>query len=234
MFEEPVENYHSKDSAIAPNGIPSWADESSDDEAISDAVYVHGSLLDYIDPHTSIVKKQEVSDKKPLEESKEPANANVSTATETLALVKDSVNPKITKEEEKEVVPDPDLTNQLIMMGFPAELVKKGLIKVKNESAAAAVDAIMELQEQTKKVEKKPEKKIKERILAYSCEICTFFNKEEKPICEICGSPAPQSAIVFEKSKEDEDKEKEEEALKLKKEQEEKERQEKEKLEKEE
>jgi hypothetical protein len=33
-------------------------------------------------------------------------------------------------------------------MGFPLELSKKGLIKVKNESVAAAVDAIMVLQEE--------------------------------------------------------------------------------------
>jgi uncharacterized UBP type Zn finger protein len=34
---------------------------------------------------------------------------------------------------------------QLTTMGFPLELSKKGLIKVKNQSAEAAIDIIMTL-----------------------------------------------------------------------------------------
>jgi len=45
------------------------------------------------------------------------------------------------------VVPDEEFLMQLTLMGFPLELSKQGLIKVKNESVAAAVDAIMELKE---------------------------------------------------------------------------------------
>lgn len=36
-------------------------------------------------------------------------------------------------------------------MGFPEELCKKALVKVKNESLEAAVEAVMELQEQALK-----------------------------------------------------------------------------------
>ena len=42
------------------------------------------------------------------------------------------------------------MLNQLIMMGFGLEFAKKALIKVKNESVPAALDAIDEMQSKDK------------------------------------------------------------------------------------
>jgi uncharacterized UBP type Zn finger protein len=47
--------------------------------------------------------------------------------------------------KEKDIEPNADMLLQLTTMGFPLELSKKGLIKVKNQSAEAAIDIIMVL-----------------------------------------------------------------------------------------
>jgi hypothetical protein len=73
-------------------------------------------------------------------------------------------------------------------MGFPVELCKKGLIKVKNESVAAAVDIIMELQESELKKHPKPTNLT---VISYSCTTCTYQNPDGKAVCELCGTPAP-------------------------------------------
>ena len=91
-------------------------------------------------------------------------------------------------------------------MGVPLELSKKGLIKVKNESVVAAVDAVMELQEQEAK--KKPKTSGKVQIVAYACEVCTFNNADGKAVCEVCGTAAPQTAYVIVKSPQEIEKEK--------------------------
>ncbi len=52
--------------------------------------------------------------------------------------------------------PKEDFLLQLTGMGFSLELSKKGLIKVKNESVAAAVEAIMEIQESEPKPQTTP------------------------------------------------------------------------------
>ena len=73
-------------------------------------------------------------------------------------------------------------------MGFPVELSKKGLIKVKNESVPAAVDAIMELQE----AQPKPKPAAKNlQIVAYHCSVCTYLNPDGKAYCEVCSAAAP-------------------------------------------
>lgn len=123
---------------------------------------------------------------------------------------------KDTKEEAKVVEPDTELLNQLALMGFSVELSKKGLIKVANESVAAAVDAIMELQavENQQNSQGKPiatKTTAKETIIEYTCTMCTFINGAGKAICEVCGTPAPQTAIIFVKSDEDIKREQEEE-----------------------
>ena len=51
------------------------------------------------------------------------------------------------QKQEPAVVADPALVEQLIQMGFPADLCKKALAKVKTESLEIAVEAVMELQE---------------------------------------------------------------------------------------
>lgn len=74
-------------------------------------------------------------------------------------------------------------------MGFPLEACKKGLIKVKNESLPAAVDAIMELQEtDSKAVPKEKDSKEGLKVVSYECTVCTYLNPDGKAICEICGS----------------------------------------------
>lgn len=44
------------------------------------------------------------------------------------------------------IVPNQQMLDELTMMGFSVELIKKALIKVKNASMEAALDAIMEIQ----------------------------------------------------------------------------------------
>lgn len=123
------------------------------------------------------------------------------------------------------MTPDQELVEQLIMMGFPAELCKKALIKVKNESLQIAADALMELQEQAIKATQATQATAKlvkavgnQKILSYSCTVCTLINKEGSPMCEACGTLAPASAIMFEKSEEELLKEKAEEERRVKEE----------------
>ncbi len=83
---------------------------------------------------------KEASKAKPAEEVKE----------EVKEPAKKSEKPqseKAEKEKEKPVPIEPkeDLLSQLVLMGFPMEISKKALIKVKNESVVAAVDAVMEI-----------------------------------------------------------------------------------------
>lgn len=91
-------------------------------------------------------------------------------------------------------------------MGFPLELSKKGLIKVKNESVVAAVDAVMELQEQEAKKQPKTAGKVK--VVAYACEVCTFQNPDGNALCEVCGTAAPQTSYVVVKTPQEVEKEK--------------------------
>lgn len=80
------------------------------------------------------------------------------------------------------------------MMGFGAEVSKAALIKTKNESLSAALDVISEIQAEIDKGKKPDTLQIK--IVSYECEVCTLYNKEGNSICEVCGSPAPQTAFV--------------------------------------
>ena len=145
------------------------------------------------------------------------------------------VPPKEEKPKEKEIEPNADMLLQLTTMGFPLELSKKGLIKVKNQSAEAAIDAIMTLQEEElKKNPKGAKPKSTIKIMSYECAICTYKNPDGAAVCEICGAGAPQTAMTIVKSEEEIKREKEEEEARLKKEVEEIERKEKERIAKEE
>lgn len=128
------------------------------------------------------------------------------------------------------------MLQQLTMMGFPLELSKKGLIKVKNQSPEAAIDIIMTLQEDELKKNPKayapPKATIK--IGSYTCMVCTFANPDGASLCEMCQTSAPQTAYIIEKSQEEMKREKDEEDAKIKKELEEIDRIEKERIAKEE
>jgi epoxyqueuosine reductase QueG len=122
------------------------------------------------------------------------------------------------------------------MMGFPLELSKKGLIKVKNQSPEAAIDIIMTLQEE--ELKKNPNAnappKATIKIVSYTCMVCTFVNPDGASLCEICQTSAPQTAYIIEKSQDEIKREKDEEEAKIKKELEEIDRIEKERIAKEE
>jgi uncharacterized Zn finger protein (UPF0148 family) len=94
-------------------------------------------------------------------------------------------------------------------MGFPTKLSKQALVKVKNESAAAAVEALMDLQATEAKKKPAPAKAII-TIGKYSCTLCTFENAAGKAVCEICGEAAPQTAYIIVKSEDELKKEKDE------------------------
>ncbi len=115
------------------------------------------------------------------------------------------------------------MLQQLTAMGFALELSKKGLIKVKNQSAEAAIDIIMTLQEEENKKNPKSASKPKTQIkvVSYSCEVCTFVNPDGASVCEVCGAGAPQTAMVIVKSEAEIKKEKDEEEARIKKEKEE-------------
>jgi uncharacterized Zn finger protein (UPF0148 family) len=83
-------------------------------------------------------------------------------------------------------------------MGFPEALSKKALIKVKNESMAAAVEAVVALQEAElaqKATEGTPEVRIA-TVVEWPCPACTIINKPGKTVCDMCGAAAPAHAYV--------------------------------------
>ena len=91
-------------------------------------------------------------------------------------------------------------------MGFPEDLGKLALVKVKNESVAAAVEAVVSLQveqvsQQAKdndKVAPKEEKKV--AVVQWVCEMCTVINQPGGTKCHICFGQAPASAYVDEEA----------------------------------
>lgn len=126
------------------------------------------------------------------------------------------------EEEEKAVEPNLEWLWQLKDMGFPEKLSKEALVKVKNESIAAAVEAVVALQEAEKAILKelkveKEEKKV--TVVDWPCSQCTIINKPGLTICDMCGAAAPESAFVDAKAesakKEEEEQKKKEEEEKL-------------------
>jgi hypothetical protein len=89
-------------------------------------------------------------------------------------------------------------------MGFPEDLGKLALIKVKNESVAAAVEAVVSLQvEQVNQQEKEAPKEKEEKkvtVVQWDCEICTVINQPGGTKCHICFGQAPASAYVDEEA----------------------------------
>ena len=115
-----------------------------------------------------------------------------------------------------------DLLKEMIAMGFNIDLSKQALIKVKNESLAAAIDAVIEIQkiqdkEKAKLVDSIPKKAI---IQSWECKTCTFINIEGKAVCDMCTVAAPDTAYLIVKSEEEKKKEEEEENKKAREEEE--------------
>ena len=83
-------------------------------------------------------------------------------------------------------------------MGFPEDLSKLALIKIKNESVAAAVEAVVALQ--AEKLSQNAKESLKETkkvtVVDWNCEACTIINKPGGTDCDMCGCKAPESAFV--------------------------------------
>ena len=107
-------------------------------------------------------------------------------------------------------------------MGFPEKLSKDALIKVKNDSIAAAVEAVVALQEAEKALQKDLKVEIEEKLITvieWQCSICTIINKPGGTMCNMCGAAAPESAYTdakaeqLKKEKEEQKKKEEEEKI---------------------
>ena len=87
-------------------------------------------------------------------------------------------------------------------MGFPEGLSKQALVKVKNESIAAAVEAIVALQtEHASQGEKNaPPQGKKPTVAQWNCEACTMLNQPPGTECHVCGCAAPARAFVDEQA----------------------------------
>jgi hypothetical protein len=83
-------------------------------------------------------------------------------------------------------------------MGFPEDLSKLALIKVKNESVAAAVEAVVALQaEKLSSLAKESLKDTKKvTVVDWTCDACTMINTPGGTDCDMCGCKAPESAFV--------------------------------------
>jgi hypothetical protein len=94
-------------------------------------------------------------------------------------------------------------------MGFPEDLGRRALLQVKNESVAAAVEAVVALQAETVAKPEAPAPKEAEKkatLVPWNCEVCTYRHEPGAATCHICFSPAPASAFIdagAEKAKEE-------------------------------
>ena len=90
-------------------------------------------------------------------------------------------------------------------MGFPLVPSKAALIKVKNESITAAIEAIVELQaqEEVKKPKEAPEAKTTKTVIeTWPCGTCTYLNTGGNATCEMCTQAAPTTAYIEVKTEE--------------------------------
>jgi len=120
----------------------------------------------------------------PEEEKKEEKPAEVK--KQTSASKKTEVKP-VDENEKKKVI------DELMMMGFPNQLVLKAIDSVKNLQIDEVLDTLTKLQIEADAL---ATKKVAVEYKVYSCSSCTFMNAENPgPTCSICGSSAPESAI---------------------------------------
>ena len=100
-------------------------------------------------------------------------------------------------EEEKPVEPNLEWLWQLKDMGFPEPLCSKALVKVKNESIAAAVEAVVALQEEEKGKKTESAEDVKKvTLVEWTCTACTMINKAGGTVCDMCCAKAPEHAFV--------------------------------------
>lgn len=108
--------------------------------------------------------------------------------------------------EETPVEPNLEFLWQLKDMGFPEDLARRALVKVKNESVAAAVETAVALQAEPGEGltssaatgQGAPKEAKKATLVQWSCEMCTIINPPGGTTCHICFSPAPAGAYVDE------------------------------------
>ena len=111
---------------------------------------------------------------------------------------------------EKTIEPNLEFLGQLTDMGFPEDLGRRALVKVKNESVAAAVEAVVALQAESvvKPAQEPPGEAKRTTVAQWNCEMCTIINQPGGASCHICFSAAPASAYVdegAEKTRQDEE-----------------------------
>jgi hypothetical protein len=89
---------------------------------------------------------------------------------------------------------------QLKDMGFPEDLATRALVKVKNESVAAAVEAVVALQAGTAALPGLTSPKVEKKVTLtqWICERCTVVNAPGGSTCHVCFGPAPDNAFVDE------------------------------------
>lgn len=90
---------------------------------------------------------------------------------------------------------------QLKDMGFPEDLARKALIKVKNESVASAVEAVVALQAEDialTALQTKVDKKV--TLVQWTCERCTVVNPPGGCTCHVCFGQAPAYAYIDEEA----------------------------------
>lgn len=122
---------------------------------------------------------------------------------------------------EETAEPNADYLQTLQEMGFSAAVSKQALIKVKNESVAAAVEAAVVLQAEQMGASAKPEP-AKVAVTDWSCPVCTLINKPGGSSCPACGGAVPPEACINEAEerakKEEEDRKKKEEEERIERE----------------
>jgi len=104
--------------------------------------------------------------------------------------------------KDPEVIPDPSMIEALYNMGFPVDLAKKALIKIKNADLSMALDTILVIQEEeSKNPNKVASFKSNTTLLKpqWQCHACTFMNiNSTNKNCQVCGTQAPIDAFYTE------------------------------------
>ncbi|KAL4506801.1 hypothetical protein ABPG72_001222 [Tetrahymena utriculariae] len=110
---------------------------------------------------------------------------------------------------EKSIVADSEIIEKLLNYGFAVNVAKKACIEVKNESVEKALDVALRIQqEENNELEQNNQKSqlfsdldeihVNSIKQEWSCEICTYQNFGRFQKCEMCFSPAPESAYYTE------------------------------------
>jgi len=178
--------------------------EDKQDSSFIEDVYAADELSEELQKQASEKREEE---KKQAKADKKKTDLNVLDKAVSMSMKKGGLSAKkgAAKEEktvveEKPVEPNLEFLWQLKDMGFPEDLGRKALVKVKNESVAAAVEAVVALQaeqvaEQPKQEPAKEAAK-KATVAQWNCDMCTIINQPGGTSCHICLSPAPASAYV--------------------------------------